>query len=106
MPALAAFLGALFGKITEWIGTYLTKRAANYVALIVTLGAAVAVCWATIAALLSGLAMALPEPVVVAASWIMPSNVDACVSARIATEVALAGYRWHRQAVLNGGVTT
>lgn len=99
MPLLAAFIGSLFTKIVEWIGTYLTKRAANYVAMTVTLAAAIGAVYVTIQALVAGIVASVPAEVIIGASWFVPAIVDDCIAARVGSEIAIAGYRWHRDTV-------
>ncbi|MGH8519246.1 MAG: DUF5455 family protein [Panacagrimonas sp.] len=99
MPLLAAFIGSLFSTFVTWLGTYLTKRAANYIAMTVTLAASVGIAWLAVSASLAALILAVPAELVTASGWFLPTNLDDCLAARVGCEVAIAGYRWHRDTV-------
>ena len=106
MPLLAAFIGALFGKFCDWLGSFLTKKAANYVAMSVTLAAAIAAVWVALSGVIAALISSVPPQVVIAVGWFAIPNLDQCIAARVGTEIALAGYRWHRETIRAAASTT
>ncbi|MEK6805321.1 MAG: DUF5455 family protein [Pseudomonadota bacterium] len=99
MPALASFLANIFASLFTWLGTYLTKRAANAVALTVLIAGAAVAMFAIVNGLIAALVFAAPDELGIALSWVWPTNGSACLSAIFGTEIALAGYRWHKDTV-------
>jgi hypothetical protein len=81
MGALAGFIGSLMGGTIGWIAKYFGKRVAVTAAVIAAFTVATGVMWAALEALTTGLAMALPGPLVAAAGWLNPSNVEECFAA-------------------------
>lgn len=99
MPILAAFFGSMMSWLSAKIAEYFTKRAAAYVSLVVTLAAAVAATWAILQGLVAGLGAALPGFMTAPATWVLPYNLDDCIAVIFGAEVAIAGYRWHKETV-------
>lgn len=94
MPILAAYIGTLFTSIATFFATYITKRLAIIAAAIALFVSVTAAFFVSIKALLSGLSVALPEAVVIGASWFLPANAVPCVSA-VLTALALRWvYHW------------
>lgn len=99
MPLFAAFLGALFGKLVDWLGSFATKKAAAYAALTATTVGAFAVVVAVLTATINGLAVSMPEIVGQIAGWVLPGNITVCIAAEISVRLALSAYEWHRDTV-------
>jgi len=95
MPALSLFLGSLFGGLLSFFTKFLTKRIAITVAIITAIAAATAVFLSAVEALYLGISAALPQSVIIGASWVAPGNLTACISAILATKGLAYVYVWN-----------
>lgn len=93
MPLLGGLLAGLFGKLADFFLTLFTKRVAMGLALATLIAGGFATLYAAVVALLSGIAVVMPEQLSIALAFVFPSNVDSCVSAFVATQAACMGYR-------------
>jgi len=100
MPLLGALLVSLVGGLASFLGSLFAKRLAFYVAAAAAVSAAFAAMLGVINGLFSGLAVVAPVQLVVGSSWLIPENLDICISARVAAGVAVAIYRWHMNILL------
>jgi len=95
MPLLAAFIGSIFTAVASFFATYLSKRVAITLAVIAILVAVTAAFVAAIQALITGVLVAAPPEVSIAAGWFLPANTDECLAA-IGTAHALRwAYDWN-----------
>lgn len=100
MPLLVtAILNALGAIYTFFRKTKLANYAIFGTAVVVIL-AGFAVVKGAIVALVAGVAVSTPPILGVLASWFVPYNLDDCIAARIAAELAFAVYRWQYNIVL------
>jgi uncharacterized membrane protein YjjP (DUF1212 family) len=95
LPWLAGVITSLLTAAITFFTTYISKRLAVVlvgIAAIATLTAAFA---AAIAALQSGLSVALPDQFTVALSWVIPTNFNACASACLSAKTLRWVYEWN-----------
>jgi Family of unknown function (DUF5455) len=90
MGALATFIGGLMGGLATFFGEWISRRALLIIVAVTVLTAITAALVAGINAAMSLAAVATPDVVVVAASWVVPSNASTCIGAIVAGHVA----RW------------
>lgn len=95
MAALAAFLAGLFGSLVAWLAKYIGKRIAIAAAGIAALAAVTSATWATVSAAISGVLVAMPPEVGIAADLFLPTNLLACIAAVFANRVVIWVYKWN-----------
>ncbi|MFK5891205.1 MAG: DUF5455 family protein [Flavobacteriaceae bacterium] len=95
MPLLAAYLGNLLFGIAAWFGTFLTKRIAILVAIIAMVTTLTAAFVVLIESAIAALSVSMPANLLIGASWVWPSNANACIAAIIAAYVARWVYEWN-----------
>jgi len=64
------------------------------------LAALIAGLYAAVNALIFGLSLAMPNWLVVSASWVIPSSFDETLTAYLAGTTLIALYRWQRDGLL------
>jgi len=99
MPLLAAFIGSAFTAIFAFFTAMVGKKLAFALAMIALTVAAFAGMFAAISAVISGISVVVPSFVAVPASWILPGNITACVTARLTASIAIFAYRWHKDVI-------
>ncbi len=96
MPAFLLTLfggvGSLFTSLAALFALYVTKRVAVIIAAVAVILVLTSALWAALTALIAGIAVAVPSDLVIAASWVMPSNATACFSAYISAHVLRFAY--------------
>jgi len=100
MPVLAAFLSSLLGSIVAGLAVFFGKRAAFTLALIAATAAAFGVLVVVLNAILAGIVGVLPSFLTIPLSWILPTNINTLIAARIAAAVAIFGWRWQMNVML------
>lgn len=95
MPILASYLGTLIFGVAGWLGTWLTKRIAILIAVIgmvVTLTAGIIF---SLESAISVLSQAIPNNILIGASWVWPSNANVCIAAIGSAKIAKWVYEWN-----------
>lgn len=95
IPWLAAFLGALFGKLVEWFFQWVSKRALIVAGAIAGFVTVTAVFVAGIEAAINGLSVISPPWFAQACSLIVPSNYSQCMGAIVSAHLLRWAYVWH-----------
>ena len=95
MPVLAATLLGLFTGLVTFFVNFLSKRLAIAVALLVAVVALTGAVYSAIVGLLGGIAYVMPNFVNDGICWLLPSNLNACISAMIVGKVIEYGYIWN-----------
>lgn len=94
MPGLVAFLRSIFqGQLAFWLSMF-EKRMALRLAWIAFALSLIVGLFAAVNALLAGLSMIFPYQLTTAASWVVPSNLDQCITAYFAAHVAVYVFEW------------
>lgn len=99
MPILGGVLIGLFTSLAEFFGRWVAKKTAFGLAAVGLFGAITIALMATLSGLINGLLVfdVLPDPVVFALWYFMPSGFPAAFSAVISAHVAEAIYRWNAE---------
>lgn len=88
ISAITAALSSLFTVFVNFFVTFLTKRLAfNAAAVAVFLSLTTAFIFA-LRGLFLGISYAMPNEIVIAISWFMPSNASACIAAYLSAMTA------------------
>lgn len=95
MPLFAAFLGSLFTSLADFVAQYVTRRVAIAAAVIAVLVAVTATFVAAMQALIAGISVVAPDALSVAASWVVPSNMDECLAAIASAHALRWAYDWN-----------
>jgi len=95
MPLLAAFIGSVLFAVIEFFAKWLTKRLAILAAVVVGVTAFTAAFVGAMKALVAGIVIAVPAPVVIGASWVLPYNTQACIAVVLAAHVLRWVYDWN-----------
>jgi hypothetical protein len=96
MPALALYLGNLLFSLASLFGVWVSKQVAIRLALITGVGILTAGFIAAINSAKAGLsAYVIPQSVTIAASWLVPSNLNECVGAIFAAYLVRWVYAWN-----------
>lgn len=96
MPALGALLQKLFGNSAKFFGNMFDSSVALRLAIVAAIVALAATFYAAVNALFAGVSSAMPSVITIPASWIMPTNMEACLSAVLAAHAAAALYSFQR----------
>ncbi|WP_027330241.1 DUF5455 family protein [Marinimicrobium agarilyticum] len=95
IPWLAGVLGSLMFSVVQLFAKYLTKRLALVAAAVVlTLGLTASFLLA-IEGMINAVAPAVPDYFATAASWVVPDQTPAIVSAVVAARLARWVYEWN-----------
>jgi hypothetical protein len=97
MPLLSSLLGWLFVGLAEFLGKWLTKKAATGVAGVAVFATLTTAMLTAAALTINGLIPSLPGGTYISLGlWLaVPDNGPAVVSACLATDAAVAVYRWN-----------
>ena len=99
MPALALWLGSLFGSLVAWLAKVFTQRVAIAAAAIAAIVGLTAGFMTALSALVSGVVAVMPSFVTQAAGLFLPDNTRLCISAYAAAKVAAWIYTWKVKAI-------
>jgi hypothetical protein len=94
MPYLAALLVNLFGGLLAFFGKLVAKRYATAIAFFTGVAIAFGVMVTALTSAMFAISAALPAIVSTVATWVVPDNVAAVLSARFAASIALFAWRW------------
>jgi Family of unknown function (DUF5455) len=90
MGALAAFISGLTGGLASLIGQIIGRKSVLILLAVTVITGMTVALVAAINAAIALAAVAVPEVVFIAASWVVPSNASTCIGAVVAGHVA----RW------------
>jgi hypothetical protein len=91
--------------VATWLSKFLVKRFAVLSAVLLVIGMLTAGFIAALKALLAIVTYGMPEVIFQAASWVMPSNADDCLSVYVSARLAHWAY-WENRWVLRGKLAT
>lgn len=97
--ALAALLVKIGGKSLTTILDLFSKSAWRKLGAWTTLVSLVVGLYATISALISGIAYVMPSSITIAASWIIPDNAVTCLTTYIAGCAAITLFKWKKRGI-------
>lgn len=99
MPLLGALLQGLFVALADFLARFVTRKVATATAAVVAFGVLVTGLMATIMGTISSIIPVLPggQAIDIAIWLAVPSTGPAVVSACLATDAAMALYRWNKQ---------
>jgi uncharacterized membrane protein YjjP (DUF1212 family) len=100
LPWLAGVISGLLTSLIGFLAQFISKRLSIVLIAITTLTALTTAFAAAITALVSGISAATPEYFSIAASWIVPSNTVACLSACVSGRFIRWVYEWNVRIVM------
>lgn len=104
MPLLITF----FVQAMAWLYAFFQKsgikRYALIAAAVTAVLAAFAVAKGVVVGLVASISVVMPSILITALSWVVPFNLDDCIAARIAAELAFTVYRWQHNIVLQSAI--
>ena len=95
MPLLAQWIGGLFAGLTGWLGTWFARDIAIRIAIIAIFVTLTTGMIAGIYALFNSISYAMPSSLLISASWVVPTNAQACISAIVSAKVISWAYLWN-----------
>lgn len=95
MPGLLAWIGSALASFVGFSAAHIGRRAAQKIAVGIVMVASVAAMVVAISALVSGFTAVLPGAVVTGASWVVPSNTNACLGVMIGARITRYVYDWN-----------
>jgi len=98
--AIVAFMRAFFAPMLTLIYKMVKFGAVRKLSAWAALAALIAGLYAAVNALIFGLSLAMPNWLVVSASWVIPSSFDETLTAYLAGTTLIALYRWQREGLL------
>ena len=98
--AIVGFLRVFFGPLLVTLFKVVKFGALRKVAGWAALSALIAGLYIAVNAVIIGISIVMPHYVVVGASWIIPDNFSACVTAYLAGTTLISLYRWQREGIL------
>lgn len=98
--AIVAFMRAFFAPMLTLIYKMVKFGAVRKLSAWAALAALIAGLYAAVNALIFGLSLAMPNWLVVSASWVVPSSFDETLTAYLAGTTLIALYRWQREGLL------
>jgi hypothetical protein len=90
MGALATFLAGLVGGLASFFGQWVSRKALLIILAVTVITGITVALVAAINAAMALAAVAVPDVVFIAASWVVPSNASTCIGAIVAGHAA----RW------------
>ena len=98
--AIVTFMRAFFAPMLTLIYKMVKFGAVRKLSAWAALAALIAGLYAAVNALIFGLSLAMPNWLVVSASWVIPSSFDETLTAYLAGTTLIALYRWQREGLL------
>ena len=95
MPLLAGAILGLFSALVAFFAKIFTKRIALAAALLVAVIALTTALYTAVTGLLTGITYAMPSFVNNAMCWLMPDNLNECVTVIVAAKILEYGYIWN-----------
>lgn len=97
MHLLLGWLGGLIATFAGFLAQWFGRRAAIRLSIITAMLSFLGIFIAAVNAAVSGLSVVLPSAVVIGASWFMPDNINACISACISVRLAKYIYDYQQR---------
>jgi len=98
--AIVSFLRVFFAPMLQLIYKMVKFGAVRKLSAWAALAALIAGLYAAVNAIIYGLSLAMPNWLVVSASWVIPSTFDETVTAYLAGTTLITLYRWQREGLL------
>lgn len=98
--AIVAFMRAFFAPMLTLIYKLVKFGTVRKLSAWAALAALIAGLYAAVNAVMYGLSLAMPNWLVVSASWIIPSTFAETVTAYLAGTTLISLYRWQREGLL------
>lgn len=98
--AIVSFLRVFFAPMLQLIYKMVKFGAIRKLSSWVSLAALIAGLYAAVNAVIYGLSLAMPNWLVVSASWVVPASFDETLTAYLAGTTLIALYRWQREGLL------
>jgi len=98
--AIVAFMRAFFAPMLTLIYKMVKFGAVRKLSAWAALAALIAGLYAAVNVLIFGLSLAMPNWLVVSASWVIPSSFDETLTAYLTGTTLIALYRWQREGLL------
>jgi hypothetical protein len=95
LPWLAGILGGFFTTIFQFFAQYLTKRLAVVAAAVTAIATLTTAMFASLSALTSSIAVALPDSIVIGAGLIVPDNAIPSISVVLSAHMIRYVYDWN-----------
>ena len=92
---LATLLGSLFSGLATFLVQYFTRRALIIAAAVTAISVLTVAFFAAVLGILNALLGAVPQPVLIGASWFMPSNAPSCFAAIVTAHALRWVYEWN-----------
>lgn len=92
MPVFAAFLGSMLTSTVSFLASWFGKQVAIRLALLTLLAGLTAALWAAVTAAMAAISVVVPAVLVIPASWIWPTNANACIGAYIGVRILVWAY--------------
>ena len=99
IPALALFLGGLFGKLFTFFAAFLTKGVARQLTIITALAALTLGLIAVFHALIASVSLVVPSQYAHAVSMVVPSNAVSCFSIYVSSLLVRWVFVWQHYAI-------
>lgn len=99
MGKLVSWLGGIFSGIVSFFAQFVSKRLAINLAVIAALVGLTVSFYNGIQLAIAGVSYAMPSSVAIGASWLVPSNLDTCISVMLGARVMRWVYEWQAMAV-------
>jgi len=98
--AIVLFMRAFFAPLLQLLYKAVKFGAIRKASAWAALTALIAGLYAAVNAVIWGLSLAMPNWLVVSASWVIPSSFDETVTAYLAGTTLISLYRWQREGLL------
>jgi hypothetical protein len=92
MPLLASLLTALFGKVFDFFSAYFARTIALRLSVGALVVASFTVLYQLVYSSVSLLSLSVPVTLAEVFAFVLPGNVDACITAVLTTEAAILGF--------------
>lgn len=99
IPLLAGVLGGLFSSVFSFAAQYFTKRIALVVTGLVLMAGIVSAFYAAIIALITSIAVTMPQEIIDAMGFFVPDNAVAVVTAVWTAKTLRYAYDWNIKTV-------
>lgn len=94
IPALAGFLGGIFGNIASFLASFFTKKVATQITIGTSVVGVTITLWASFSLILASLSIFVPDYVSTGLSMVIPPNASFCVSAVLSAKVIRWVWIW------------
>lgn len=102
MPIFVAWLANAFVALFAWFGKDTVRKLGAAAGVVVVIAGFFAGLLFVVDGILDSISVVMPSILTTVCTWVVPNNFEACVSARLTAEVAIAVYKWKRDIALAG----